>query len=278
MSDPTSNPEEGQPKRGVTAQFLGKLRQQGTFSPTAPRGSSSKDQTSVYIRKHSIPQLLEDLTSDLAINQPEDPTRHLHRRLGMMLGVDSEEPPEDSTCFLRVHVECSTRRTDGAVAHFLRRSTLDAGTSTMVKGWVDEATSLLQGLVHEALGERMMVDGGAVGEYSMSADGAQESIDLLKEQLRVANSTIEAMSEAAKARGNSPSHAPSSPRFQASPLGRRAESPKGRRGAPLTSSMKPLFEPFLADTTWDKKEGEPGSCSLRIIVGNPARRFLLDRS
>jgi hypothetical protein len=252
------------PKRVVTAQYLGRLREQGTFSPTKPKGTSNKDQTSAYLRKYCIPELLEDLTSDLAVNQPDDPRRHLHKRLGLMLGAEAGEPPEDVSCFLRVHIECSTRHTDGAVAHFLRRSTLDAGTSSMVKGWMEEATGLLEGFVHEALGEPFVVGNGQFETQveaespGMSLEDAQIQIDDLKERLRMANATIDAMAQASRAE-----HEDSSPR------GRKPASQVATmRAVPaITNSLQSMqFEPFLADTSWDNKKDPEGSCTFRIIV------------
>ena len=256
--------ENETPKRVVTSQYLGRLREQGTFSPTKPKGTSNKDQTSAYLRKHCIPELLEDLTSDLAVNQPDDPRRHLYKRLGLMLGAEAGEPPEDVSCFLRVHIECSTRHTDGAVAHFLRRSTLDAGTSSMFKGWMEEATGLLEGFVHEALGEPIVVGDGRFEtqiepeSLGMSLKDAHIQIDDLNERLRMANATIDAMAQASSAEQADGSARGRKPASQVATM----------RAVPaVTNSLQSMqFEPFLADTSWDNKKDPEGSCTFRIIV------------
>jgi len=270
------------PKRGpATAAFMGRMRESGTYSPTAPRGSANKAQAAEYLRKHSVPQLLEDLTSDLAINQPLDPVRHLHKRLGLMIGAEEASDgvvPADSSCYLRVHIECSTRRVDGMVTHFLRKSTIDAGTSEMIRGWLAEALLQLEGIVSEALGEPMAIDitgsnedapGTGEDEVSNELDTLRQELEDTRASLERCKSTIEAQSEALKrlpTAANQNLSPDSSPRKrQKSPDGRKGRKESGVITRRPSHASRSSEDQLQADIKWDKPVGK-GQCRLRIIV------------
>jgi hypothetical protein len=244
----------------------------------------NKADTAAYLRKHNVSLLLEDLTADLAVNQPADPVRHMYRRLGLMLGIEDASigVPEDRSCYLRMHVECSSRETDGLVSHFLRRATRDSGSPAALRGWLSEAQQCLHEIVAESLGETPtariatpvqtgdtetaaaaaatptpMIDSIISTEDAEARRTAQETSEKLAMEVQSLKLKL-AEAEVARSPTVISRETKLSPRAPVEP----------EKGATRTRSSASVPKQKTADAPWDRRELEAGECRLRIIMVN----------
>ncbi|KAJ1469210.1 hypothetical protein T484DRAFT_2187856 [Baffinella frigidus] len=79
------------------------------------KNPASKASVEHFFREKKIKELLQDLTSDLAVNQPDDPSRYLYEKIGSFFGLapppanaadDVPDMSSQRSCSFRVHVEC----------------------------------------------------------------------------------------------------------------------------------------------------------------------------
>ena len=111
-----------------------------------------------YFREHNLNELLQDLTSDLALHRPSDPHRHLLKRLVSITSSSQEAvqamavtAPEDVS-FLRVVVECKSQ-SGSSLRLFTKKAAMDTTTDRTIRSWVSAARSVMESAVSEALGE-----------------------------------------------------------------------------------------------------------------------------
>ena len=74
------------------------------------KSRTTKQEVKEYFERHQIYQLLEQISSDLAVNQPPDPRRYIHAAIGKMLGLEAQGDGfegRDKTSSLRVYAECN---------------------------------------------------------------------------------------------------------------------------------------------------------------------------
>jgi hypothetical protein len=119
--------------------FSGSLSESKTMQSTRP---ASKEDARKYYEKHQIVNFLEQITADLAINQPADPRRYIYDMLARTLGLESSPPAhtEGKVSSLRLFLECQTPSVN-TIKEF-RRSVPHAGFSDqLLATWSEEAVS-----------------------------------------------------------------------------------------------------------------------------------------
>jgi len=123
------------------------------------------------------------------VNQPEDPAKYLHEKIGAFFGFgpktaipDEREASDDlksqRSCCFRVHVEC-VGQDKTARAHFVRRATFKDADALLLNAWRAEGVKVLSEVVGTCLGE---APGAAVTPYDEQLEALRVRIKQLENQ------------------------------------------------------------------------------------------------
>ena len=117
---------------------------------------TSKAGSREYFRKHDIDGLVEDIIFELALNQPDDPKKHIYNFLGRALGKASSPEPENPAqssqgCTFRLFVE-HTGAHGHVGRHFFRNSPLVDVSDSVMKEWHRDAAACLSEMFEKQKG------------------------------------------------------------------------------------------------------------------------------
>jgi hypothetical protein len=152
---------------------------------------TSISQVKEYFQRHSINELLRDLTEELAVKQPEQPIEMLHQRLSNLIAKEGVGVPGNDTAAdddyvsaassdrafaLQMHVE-SSGRGGSCVRHFSKRGMKTSDES--LESWKQDAKATLTEAFNCMTSTEAEVQRPATRLHEASAKGGVEDSDTL---------------------------------------------------------------------------------------------------
>ena len=138
-----------------------------------PGATTTHAEAKSYYYKHQIGELLEQIATDLAINQPEEPRKHIFNLMARMLDLPEivASSSTEKSCSLRIFAECHTG-SGHSVRQFFRSAPLGQNSESLLRTWHAEGSDVMGGMINQALG------GGA----EMGHSGSQAKTSVLEER------------------------------------------------------------------------------------------------